>query len=92
MSFFGGDHTKAHWSVHLRYKANKDERDSERKVRCKAERATLAEHGFKSQNYFEFKVNDEAAKVAQRAKADAFAAKIEEKSGVKMEVAEGCFL
>lgn len=91
-SFFGGDLSKSHFSVGLRYSATPNERETERRPRRKAERETLIAAGIKTETYFEFRNDDLSGKEAAKVRADALAASIERRTGVKMSVCEGCFL
>lgn len=95
MSFFGGDMSKAHWSVSIadNFNANdsREERQAKREA-IKANRALLKAKGIKPSTYFQFTVTDKAGKAKQKVKADAEAARIEKATGVKIGVYEGCFL
>lgn len=91
-SFFGGDPSRAHWSVSVCYKATKDETTKDQRERRDRERAILKSAGIKTQQYFQYQTIDETGKAAMKIKADAEAVRIESITGVKMDVCEGCFL
>jgi hypothetical protein len=92
MSFFGGDTSKAHFSVRVRFMAHKDETAREQRLRREAERSKLKEAGIKSAQYFQYQIKDAAGKANMKARAEKEAKRIEMATGVKMEVCEGCFL
>lgn len=92
MSFFGGDLSKSHFAVGVRYLAFRGEGHKASTERRRAERATIKAAGFKETTYFEYRNGDEAGKASAKAAADAEAARITAATGVEMEVAEGCFL
>ena len=87
---FGGDLTKAHFTVHPVYRLPHEDNAMAR-ARNKEERAKLKTLKWKTP-YFTFTVGNDIAKSNCRILALAFAAKWEKKSGIKMEIGEGCFL
>ncbi len=92
MSFFGGDNTMSHFSASEKYIAYKGEPRTEQRERIKAEQAKLKAVGFPKEKYFKFKNKDEIAKAKAKADCEAYAAEWSAKSGVTLEVCEGCFL
>lgn len=91
-SFFGGDPSKAHWAVSVRFRISKEETEREARERGRLERETLKAADIKATTYFPFSVKDEAGKASQRVKADAEAARITAATGVIVDVFESCFL
>ena len=96
MSFFGGDHSKAHWAImpevnHFVYRLPIEERAAAR-AENKRRRDAMKKHCGKSTIYYEFKVDDKAAKARQKVSADALAKELEQELGFPFEVCEGCFL
>lgn len=92
MSFFGGDHSKAHFVVGLRGCNYNVETSLESRKRRQSERAVLKEAGFKTQTFFQFSVKDEVGKARQKKNAETYAKNIKNACGVEMEVCEGFFL
>lgn len=92
MSFFGGDPSRAHFSVNVRFCAYRGEPNSEARERRRNERAAIKAAGFGEERYFQFRVKDEAGKAKAKAEAEAYADKVRAATGVAVEVLQGCFL
>lgn len=91
MSFFGGDPNVSHFTANVRWRVG-NEKEGERRERTKAERAVLRQAGFPGAKFFKFKNKDEAGKAKAKAECEAFASAWNSKTGVVLEVCEGCFL
>jgi hypothetical protein len=91
MSFFGGNLAYSHWTVDIKYKAHPDESYGEQHERRRAERAKLKAAGFKTP-YFQYRNKDTKAKAECERKARQFAKLWTKKTGVTLEVFNGCFL
>lgn len=95
MSFFGGDHTKAHFTATLPSILSGQFKTTEARRAAiadrDAKRATLKNAGFKDR-YFQFTEGNEKEKARARILAEAEAKLWLDATGVKLEVLEGCFL
>lgn len=90
MSFFGGDPSKSHFSMDVRFKLpNEDE--LERRQRSKTERQKLKEAGWRKR-YYEFKNDDKRGKAQAKRRCEKDARLWTEKTGVPLEVTEGFFM
>jgi hypothetical protein len=90
-SFFGGDPSRAHFAVGVKYGFN--EKRAERDERRKREWAALEAAGFqKGDKYFQFRVVEKAGKAKAKRDAEAYAKKVKTKTGIELDVNEGCFL
>jgi hypothetical protein len=94
MSFFGGDHTKSHYSVQLLYNAFKGETTVQRRDRRCVEWATinLYDPNFRKTKYWQFTNGDLKAKRYAQKRAEQYARDITDNTGVIVEVVEGSFL
>lgn len=93
--FFGGDTSKAHWSVGVkrRYAGFKDlaERAGEQRRVKEAHARMRAECG-QVTYYYEYPVSDDARKASQLEAAKEHAVRLQAHFGFEFDVSEGCFL
>ena len=90
-SFFGGDPNVAHFSCDVKYRLP-GETSQETNVRRREQSKILKATGIDYRLIFRFRVGDETGKAIAKANADLFASNLAEKTGVPVEVFEGCFL
>lgn len=89
-SFFGGDPTKSHYSASVRYK-KPGETELEATRRRREQYDALKAAGWQKK-YFQYKNGDAVAKRRQKAECERHAAEWTAKTGIALEVNEGCFL
>lgn len=81
-----------YWAIRVRYRVG-NETPTEQRIRRNAERAKLRDHGFNENTRIQFMSTEPERMVEQYKKqAEAIAAMMTEKSGVKLEVTRGSFL
>ena len=83
--------TYSHWAVGIK-KDFKTTTQQQRNQQYRAAKLKIEPLGYQMTTYFHFRDDDNQAEAKAKAAATALAAEIQSRSGVEMEVYEGCFI